>query len=716
LSYTQVELAFQGGESGDTWSFTSSGADATALAEAQIAANKFSGTQSLVVGGNTAGGSCIDGGSGNGPATPRTFLFDALDISSSNSYQRTLSFTWGNRYPVCVGTGWDSGEDLYFTPIHDGVAQTPILIVEGNANAPFSILDNEFTYFVPICVSSFAFEVSVTTNRRDELLFLDDVSLSSPALNDVSILPVVDALASGSTQLCENQLEIYSVSSTAGVSYTWSGLPASAFFVSENGTSNASSIGIDWASTPSGTYTITVVPSITSCSSEQDGTGFSFEVTISPTSTSNLQLELCEGEQIDFHGQLITSEGTYLATLSNSAGCDSVITATVTYVSAYSSSVSVSICEGESFIFNGVSYNASQTISVMLQSVQGCDSLVTVDLTVLPSDLQSIFVDVCEGEEYMFEGQVYTQSGVYNVVYASAAGCDSILQLTLTVHPIQQSNQTLTFCAGDTISLNGMPYSDPGTYVFTYPSSMGCDSVVTFTLVQTQASVLELDTVLCLGTSFQWNGQLVVQAGTYSYSTQASNSCDSLVLLHVAVAPSAQASFSYVINETVLGSYEVQFVNESTLASSYFWDFGDATYSTDFSPVHTFSSDTEFPIGVSLIAYSDSTCADSTFVNVNVATDDILYVPNTFTPDGNEFNQVFSPFLSGNVDFSNYALHIYNRWGNLIFVSKDVSIGWDGTSPDGSLSKTDTYTWKVVYKLADNDDMKVSQGHVQLLR
>lgn len=201
----QVSLAFQGGEPGNNWNYVSSGSDATAQAQAFLLNNIVSGTQSLVVGGNTGGGSCIDGGSGNGPAVARFFTFDPVNIASTSDFFRTLTFNWGSRHPICVGTGWDSGENLVFTPYHDGIAQPSETLAVGNNNANFSIQNHNHTHIIPPCVNSFYFHITITTNRRDELLFLDDVLLYAPQLNT--------GVTNMNLTVCQNSLP-----------YTWNGL------------------------------------------------------------------------------------------------------------------------------------------------------------------------------------------------------------------------------------------------------------------------------------------------------------------------------------------------------------------------------------------------------------------------------------------------------------------------------------------------------------
>lgn len=89
----------------------------------------------------------------------------------------------------------------------------------------------------------------------------------------------------------------------------------------------------------------------------------------------------------------------------------------------------------------------------------------------------------------------------------------------------------------------------------------------------------------------------------------------------------------------------------------------------------------------------------------------LIYVPNTFTPDGNEFNGIF--FVKGG-NIRDFELNIFDRWGQLIFTSNDMEIGWDGTYK-GEICQDGTYTWKLSYKdLKENEYKRV--GHINLIR
>jgi gliding motility-associated-like protein len=91
------------------------------------------------------------------------------------------------------------------------------------------------------------------------------------------------------------------------------------------------------------------------------------------------------------------------------------------------------------------------------------------------------------------------------------------------------------------------------------------------------------------------------------------------------------------------------------------------------------------------------------------------YHPNTFTPkDG-----VFIPRMNSNYEFNSYRLTLFNRWGDVIFESNDVKVGWDGNQEyEGETCESDdgTYTWKIEYKLSNDPETKVVLGHVTLIR
>ena len=162
----------------------------------------------------------------------------------------------------------------------------------------------------------------------------------------------------------------------------------------------------------------------------------------------------------------------------------------------------------------------------------------------------------------------------------------------------------------------------------------------------------------------------------------------------------------------------VDFINTSTGGSTYSWEFGDGTFGSSYDITHVFPSAEGAVYQVSLFVYSDAGCVDSAYRNVFINNDIIIYVPNTFTPDGDEFNNVFSPVISSGVDPQQYELLIFNRWGEIVFESHNYAIGWPGTyGRSGEKECQDgTYSWKITVGSDENSAVKTFIGHVNLLR
>jgi gliding motility-associated-like protein len=97
----------------------------------------------------------------------------------------------------------------------------------------------------------------------------------------------------------------------------------------------------------------------------------------------------------------------------------------------------------------------------------------------------------------------------------------------------------------------------------------------------------------------------------------------------------------------------------------------------------------------------------------------IFYVPNTFTPDNDDYNQTFLPVFTSGYDPYDFSLLIFNRWGEIIFESHDAKKGWDGSygnNGEVEFVQDGTYSWKLEFKTSLLDDHKVYLGHVNIIR
>ncbi len=179
--------------------------------------------------------------------------------------------------------------------------------------------------------------------------------------------------------------------------------------------------------------------------------------------------------------------------------------------------------------------------------------------------------------------------------------------------------------------------------------------------------------------------------------------------------PNPVAEFHYAPQQVFSDGPLVQFVNTSLNNDINDWSFGDGQTSTVEEPSH------QYPLGevgnytARLIVTTAAGCSDTAYQLIIVQDQLIFYVPNTFTPDGDEFNNIFIPVMTSGFDANDYTLKIYDRWGELVFLSNDIHTGWDGTY-NGTLMKEGAYTWTLEFGHNDTDERFTRQGHVNLLR
>jgi hypothetical protein len=146
--------------------------------------------------------------------------------------------------------------------------------------------------------------------------------------------------------------------------------------------------------------------------------------------------EICYGENYNFYGQTLTTEGTYSHTLLTIAGCDSTVMLTLTINQILQKNLSASICNGENYNFYGEILGEAGIYHKTINVSEGCDTLVALTLTVNPTYNIPLSAAICQGESYDFYGQTLTAAGTYTKVLQTIHGCDSTIALTLTVNPL----------------------------------------------------------------------------------------------------------------------------------------------------------------------------------------------------------------------------------------------------------------------------------------
>ncbi len=350
-------------------------------------------------------------------------------------------------------------------------------------------------------------------------------------------------------------------------------------------------------------------------------------------------------------------------------------------------------------------------------SVNNCgqDQVGSVTITVngLPNVNAGADITACDGDDvtlnasgavdYVWDngvtdGVAFTPTnGVYTVIGTDANGCENSDNLLITVSPIPVPSFTVDapICEPFIVTLTNTTPGVSANCVWQLSGMApinGCGPI-TMTLSDYGSYNVTLTTT---------------NAGGCTASTT--------VVDAFTLEESPNAAFTPPYSDISSLNTEVHFFNNSTGASSYEWHFGDGTASSSATnPSHTYP-DESGNYTVMLIASSDAGCADTAYGHVRVRLEVIYYVPNTFTPDNDSYNQFFKPVFTSGYDPYDYSLLIFNRWGEIIFESHDVDKGWDGTYAGNYVVQDGTYTWKIEFKTIETDERIMDIGHVNVLR
>ena len=181
--------------------------------------------------------------------------------------------------------------------------------------------------------------------------------------------------------------------------------------------------------------------------------------------------------------------------------------------------------------------------------------------------------------------------------------------------------------------------------------------------------------------------------------------------------PTPFADFKYSPNKPNIYDTEVDLSDYSSgEIVAYQWDIeqGTPNYSQLENVTTIFPEEVPGSYDVTLYVTTNHGCVDSVTHQITIVNDVTLFAPNSFTPDGDEFNQTWMVTIAG-TDIYNFHLIIYNRWGEMIWESHDASIGWDGTY-NGKKVQSGAYTWTIEAGDLYNDNKYYWNGHLNVLK
>jgi hypothetical protein len=293
---------------------------------------------------------------------------------------------------------------------------------------------------------------------------------------------------------------------------------------------------------------------------KHQGSNVLFHITVTPGPQSTISATICHGSSYSFNGVERTATGTYLQYISTAGpGCDSVLRLELTVTPPVSNTTTATICQGTSYSFQGNTHNSTGIYRDTLQTAAGCDSVLVLDLTVSTAIPYYHTGTICQGASYTFNGHTYTTAGSYSDTLPTATGCDSVVVLNLTVTPpYVLSPVEATICPQQTYVFNGNEYAASGTYYDTLQASNQCYYISQLNLV-VQPIATNVTASICQGSSYSFMGNDYTEAGDYSVVLQTPGGCDSTVTLHLTYDPGGNVSIFQMDENTLSATSPVTF-------------------------------------------------------------------------------------------------------------------------------------------------------------
>src|SRR5690606_850341 len=264
---------------------------------------------------------------------------------------------------------------------------------------------------------------------------------------------------------------------------------------------------------------------------------FELNLQIQPNIQNAQTIHICQGDSVLIQGNYQNNSGIYSDTSQSTLGCDSISITILIVDTNYNHSNNVEICQGDSIFIGGAYQNVGGTYIDSLQTINGCDSIVTSNLIIHPTYLYSQNQQICQGDSVLFANNYYTSSGVYYDSLRSVFGCDSIISLNLQVIPTYQLTQTIDICQGDSILLQGNYQTTTSIYIDSFQTIYGCDSLIITSLVVHSNYLDSLTIEICQGDSIFIAGTYQSSFGTYLDSLSSYKGCDSIVAVNLIVHP-----------------------------------------------------------------------------------------------------------------------------------------------------------------------------------
>jgi len=377
--------------------------------------------------------------------------------------------------------------------------------------------------------------------------------------------------------------------------------------------------------------------------------------------------------------------------------------------------------EGASFLLSNATPEMSGMYSATGVDALGCELAGEIELAVFAGSQVEVTDVICEGGNYVLpDGMVVSDPGTYTALLVSlVTGCDSLVVVQLGVIPQELTSVEATVCQGGLYTLpDGTQTGQAGTYLTELVlSGTECTAVVTTTLSVLPTYQTTVQAAVCEGEGYGLpGGQVASVSGNYPYTWLSLAGCDSVVTTQLTVHPLPQAGFTWLPETPDVINPQVQLVNASQGASGWLWDLGVFGISEEENPHILLPSGQPGQYPICLLAVSTEGCVDFVCGIIPVVADLYFYCPNAFTPGTDGINDLFRPVMSGH-EPSDYLFQIFNRWGDVVFETTDADRGWPGDHRDGAFyAQNEVYLWRAEVRRIEDSQKHTYTGHVVVVR
>ena len=527
-------------------------------------------------------------------------------------------------------------------------------IVLTGSGASIYTWDNGVTDGVTFTQSAGTITYTVTGTDINNCVNTDQVDVT------VNSLPVVDA---GSDQTLCNDGTLVTLSGSGAVSYTW-----------DNGVNDGVSFSPTIGTT---TYTVTGTDA-NSCSNTDQ-----VDVTINTLPTVNAGID-----------QALCDDGT-LVTLSGSGAVSYTWDNGVTDLISFSPSVGTT-----SYIVTGTDAN-------------NCTNMDTVDVTVYALPIVNAGTNqplVCEGESIILSASGALNYSWDNGVFDGVSFIHSVGLVTYTVTGTDVNNCVNT----DQVDVTVNP-----TPIFTVTNPSSVCSPEAVSIVDTSLTSGAVETLSyftdALGTQVLILPDSVSLTGTYYVKNTSSFGCEYILPINVEIYDKPQASF--FVTPDIITNYNptATMVNTSVGGITYEWYFDDGEISNESNPSKLYDYTEIGDHEIIFIVTSGDLCKDTAELVIELKEKLLYYIPNTFTPNQDDFNNVFQPIFTAGFDPYEFTMLIFNRYGELVFETNNAEIGWNGTF-GGEVMSDGMYVYKIDFIEKENNKPHSISGHLMLLK